>query len=236
MLDNNYTIGFSLSKWDYIQKDDGSFDLKQIYIDINSIATVYAGQSIDLGSGLQASDIVPTACEVNDAGIPEKLEKALCLPRTSESIVFGDYTVGYGANLALVIQPKCLVFGDKGSYFECSTDDEYNDLVENLYNFGEGVFLEVFSQELFLDYTDFENPLKQRNRVVYETNLKVDPATGKFTGFNKEIKLPVKVNEVTLIDNPWQNPYEEEISLKQSFLTSKKEVTELEYSYDALNF
>ena len=41
----------------------------------------------------------------------------------------------------------------------------------------------------------------------------MDPETKEFTGFGKDITTFVKVNEVTLIDNPWQNPYEEEISL-----------------------
>ena len=31
--------------------------------------------------------------------------------------------------------------------------------------------------------------------------------------------MQAKVNEVTLIDNPWQNPYSEEISHKQTYLT-----------------
>ena len=51
----------------------------------------------------------------------------------------------------------------------------------------------------------------------------------------KEITQTVQVNEVTLIDNPWQNPYAEDITLKKSFLTAKDQKSSSVH-FDALNF
>jgi hypothetical protein len=65
--------------------------------------------------------------------------------------------------------------------------------------------------------------------------LVYDPESGQFSGLKKEITQTVQVNEVTLIDNPWQNPYAEDITLKKSFLTAKDQKSSSVH-FDALNF
>jgi hypothetical protein len=51
-LDNNYTIGFSLSRWDYKVEEDGSYSFEQVFVDINTIANVTTIAFSDKGDGL----------------------------------------------------------------------------------------------------------------------------------------------------------------------------------------
>jgi hypothetical protein len=50
------------------------------------------------------------------------MDKALCIPRTSEMQIFGDYNLGYGSVLNLGIYPKCNSNDIFGENVECTGD------------------------------------------------------------------------------------------------------------------
>ena len=64
----------------------------------------------------------------------------------------------------------------------------------------------TFVQEKYLDFKDFETPLKWRTRVIDQVEI------ADFLD-EREIKtrrtLEVALNKALLTDNPWQNPFQD---------------------------
>ena len=84
LLDNNFTIGISASKWLSYQNEAGDWVFGQEYVDLNDFLLVSVDVGGDQGAGFVASTRKSAECEVIDAGLADKLEKAVCLPRTEE--------------------------------------------------------------------------------------------------------------------------------------------------------
>jgi hypothetical protein len=99
------------------------------------------------------------------------LAKAVCLPKKQELKLYGDYNLKYGMGSGLMLDPKCLGTLDY-NYNYCSEEETERFL--ELLGDDVGVQLEIFVQEIFLDYEDFENPLKSRQRRVYSTKIAYD--------------------------------------------------------------
>ena len=220
LKDQDFTIGFSASIWVQDVNELGNFVFRQEYIDFSRFAVVYTSRyTAEEGAKI----LEPSACNVFDLSLADKLSKALCIPQKEEQQVFGNpFSAGFGSIVNLVIRPKCNTLNEEFEFIPCSPEElsEFDTLFNS--ESVPGIAFEVFSLELQLDYTDFEKPLKLKQKVIYETLLQFDSSKIDyesfefgFSGFRKEVSVFAKVNDATLIDNPWQNPFNEDITLQK---------------------
>ena len=108
LLDHNLTVGISASKWRYVLKEDGDWTYNQEYLDISefAIASSYKFEQ-DGEEGLE--QYFPfEKCDFVDPHLEEMLAKAICLPKTQELKLYGDYSLKYGMGSGLNLDPKCL--------------------------------------------------------------------------------------------------------------------------------
>ena len=103
-------------------EEDGSYSFEQVFIDINTIANVTTTIFTDEGDGLSGSFVEPKSCGLTDPALSKRMDKAVCMPRTSEMRIFGNYNLGYGSFVYLSIYPKCNAYDLLGNYVKCTED------------------------------------------------------------------------------------------------------------------
>lgn len=77
----------------------------------------------------------------------------------------------------------------------------------------------VFSTEVFLDFDDFESPIKSRTKIIEARDAMI------FDGdvdWSIDYKIDLHVNEAQLSDNPYQSPFDEKPDSEHTYLTVDK--------------
>jgi hypothetical protein len=85
----------------------------------------------------------------------------------------------------------------------------------------------LFTQEIYLDYEDYHQPMHSKTKMILQTELldEVIKPTGNIISLIDDLRpshldLSVSINTATLKDNPIVNPWSTLNGSKQSFLTS----------------
>jgi hypothetical protein len=74
----------------------------------------------------------------------------------------------------------------------------------------------LFSYEIFMDFDDYENPVKTRTKIIQARDAKIGPGIPLDT---LNFKVPLNVNSAVVSDNPLQSPFKEEITGDWLYLT-----------------
>ena len=174
-------MGVSASKWFTKELENGDVEFFQEFIDIREIADSEAFQDEQIDQNF-LEKIVPTVkCEVFDPSHRDKLDKAICVPQNSEMILYGDYNLADGSATGLYLYPKC--FSPESGVCSLKEQKRFLELMSE----GDGVYLELFVQEIYLDYEDFAHPLKKRQKRVFSRLVSYSVEEQTFKGWDKYI-------------------------------------------------
>lgn len=91
-------------------------------------------------------------------------------------------------------------------------------MIEQMMMMGRFSFV-VFSTEVFLDFDDFDAPIKSRTKIIEARDARI--VDGDFN-WTLDYKIDLHVNQAQLSDNPYQNPFEEKPDSEWEYLTIDK--------------
>jgi hypothetical protein len=93
--------------------------------------------------------------------------------------LFGDYNLADGSANGFYLYPKC--FGTESGNCTQEEQQRFIDLMSE----GNGVYFEIFVQEIYLDYEDFSYPLKKRQKKVYSNTVAYNVESKSFSGWDR---------------------------------------------------
>ena len=75
----------------------------------------------------------------------------------------------------------------------------------------------IFVQEVFIDFDDYLNPLKERTKVINKISLSQEDYLTRYV--RRSLQSKVRLNTANLVDSPWINPWGVEKDNNKVYLT-----------------
>ena len=161
----NFTVGFGAfkSSMDF-NPVTVSLDRHLESIDISELLILeqYSLAESQTATMMTMPDLI--RCQNSDTNLDFIYKNALCLDQTQTSVK-GNPQLYKGTKIRLFVAYQACIF-DRTQCSESQTK-----LINEIIDSESTIFVELFSQELYLDYYDYENPFKLRTKTIKNFQL-----------------------------------------------------------------